>query len=366
MIGSVISSTDATSVFNILRSRHLSLKYGTDSLLEIESGSNDPVSYMLTISVIMLMIGQNISLPVMLFQQIIFGLLCGFITGKIIVKILNEIHIHESYENTVIIFASSMISYALANLIGGNGYLSVYICGIILGNNHIPHKKDMVHFYETLTKMAQVLIFFLLGLLVTPFELPEVIIPAIWIMIFLTLVARPLVIILLLIPFKAPLKQIIVVSWAGLRGVASIVFAIYAVLYQVELPFDLFNLVFCIVLLSLSIQGSLLPYISKKFHMINPHEDIMRTFNDYTQENDISFVKMKIDKNHHFVNQKLKDINYHDLLVILIARDHQIFVPNGESEILENDLLVLAAKKFENRDNIRLDETYIQDLHMRN
>ena len=139
---------------------------------------------MLTISVIMIMTGQNISLPVMIFQQIIFGLLCGFCIGKIIVKILNEVHVNESYENTVIIFASSIITYAFSNLIGGNGYLSVYICGIILGNSYIPHKKDMVHFYETLTKMAQVLIFFLLGLLVTPSELPEVIIPAILIMIF--------------------------------------------------------------------------------------------------------------------------------------------------------------------------------------
>lgn len=363
LIGSVISSTDATSVFNILRSRHLSLKYGTDSLLEIESGSNDPVSYMLTISVIMIMTGQNISLPVMIFQQIIFGLLCGFCIGKIIVKILNEVHVNESYENTVIIFASSIITYAFSNLIGGNGYLSVYICGIILGNSYIPHKKDMVHFYETLTKMAQVLIFFLLGLLVTPSELPEVIIPAILIMIFLTFVARPLSISVLLGMFRSPLRQMAVVSWAGLRGVASIVFAIYAVLYQVNLPFDLFNLVFCIVLFSLSIQGSLLPWISKKCHMINPQVDILRTFNDYQEDNDMCFVKMKIGHHHHFKNLKLKDINADDLLVILIARDHQTLIPNGDTEILEGDLLVLAAKQFENRENIRLDETYIHSSH---
>ena len=363
LIGSVISSTDATSVFNILRSRHLSLKYGTDSLLEIESGSNDPVSYMLTISVMMIMTGQNISLPVMIFQQIIFGLLCGFCIGKIIVKILNEVHVNESYENTVIIFASSIITYAFSNLIGGNGYLSVYICGIILGNSYIPHKKDMVHFYETLTKMAQVLIFFLLGLLVTPSELPEVIIPAILIMIFLTFVARPLSISVLLGMFRSPLRQMTVVSWAGLRGVASIVFAIYAVLYQVDLPFDLFNLVFCIVLFSLSIQGSLLPWISKKCHMINPQVDILRTFNDYQEDNDMCFVKMKIGPKHHFKNLKLKDINADDLLVILIARDHQTLIPNGDTEILEGDLLVLAAKQFENRENIRLDETHIHSSH---
>lgn len=364
LIGSVISSTDATSVFNILRSRHLSLKYGTDSLLEIESGSNDPVSYMLTISVIMLMTGKSVSLPIMIFQQIVFGILCGFCLGKITITILNWIKVNESYEHTVIIFASSIISYALANMIGGNGYLSVYICGIILGNSYIPHKKDMVHFYETLTKMAQVLIFFLLGLLVTPLELPEVIVPAVLIMLFLTFVARPLSIAFLLGIFRSPLKQIFVVSWAGLRGVASIVFAIYAVLYQVDLPFDLFNLVFCIVLFSLSIQGSLLPWISKKCHMINHQVDILRTFNDYQENNDISFVKMKIDKNHQFRNKKLKDINYaHDLLVILIARNRQTIIPNGDTEILEGDLLVLAAKTFENRENIRLDETHIHSSH---
>ena len=364
LIGSVISSTDATSVFNILRSRHLSLKYGTDSLLEIESGSNDPVSYMLTISVIMLMTGQSISLPVMIFQQIAFGLLCGFFIGKMTVSLLNRIHVNESYENTVIIFASSIITYAFSNLLGGNGYLSVYICGIILGNSYIPHKKDMVHFYETVTKIAQVLIFFLLGLLVTPLELPEVILPAILIMIFLTFVARPLSITVLLGLFRSPLKQIFVVSWAGLRGVASIVFAIYAVLYQIDLPFDLFNLVFCIVLFSLSIQGSLLPWISKKCHMIDSQVDILRTFNDYQENNDISFVKMKIGKNHQFKNKALKDINNsHDLLVILICRQQQTIIPNGDTKILEGDLLVLAAKKFENRENIHLDETHIHSSH---
>ena len=197
-----------------------------------------------------------------------------------------------------------------------------------------------------------------------PLELPEVIVPAVLIMLFLTFVARPLSIAFLLGIFRSPLKQIFVVSWAGLRGVASIVFAIYAVLYQVDLPFDLFNLVFCIVLFSLSIQGSLLPWISKKCHMINHQVDILRTFNDYQENNDISFVKMKIDKNHQFRNKKLKDINYaHDLLVILIARNRQTIIPNGDTEILEGDLLVFAAKTFENRENICLDETHIHSSH---
>ena len=364
LIGSVISSTDATSVFNILRSRNLSLKYGTDSLLEIESGSNDPVSYMLTISVIMLMSDQDISLPIMIFQQVVFGIICGLCIGKINVKILNSTKISESYEHTVLIFASTLVSYAFAQYIGGNGYLSVYICGMVIGNSHILYKKYMVHFYEALTKMAQVLVFFLLGLLVTPLELPEVILPAILIMLFLTFVARPLAITILLSVFRSPKQQILVTSFAGLRGVASIVFAIYAMLYHIDLPFNLFNLVFCIVLFSLSFQGTLLPWVANKCHMIDTQLSVHRTFNDYQENSDMSFIKIKIDDNHHWKNIKIKDIgHFNDLLVVLIARNKQIIVPNGDTQILVGDLLVMAAKSFENKDNIQICETHIHASH---
>ncbi len=145
----------------------------------------------------------------------------------------------------------------------------------------MPHKRNMVQFFDVLTGIAQMIIFFLLGLLVTPSGLGEVFLPSAAIMVFLTLIGRPLAVTVLLGSFRSLWGQIGTVSWAGLRGVASIVFAIYAVLRQVPMKYNLFNLVFCIVLLSISIQGTLLPWFSRRLKMIDEKADVRRTFTDY-------------------------------------------------------------------------------------
>ena len=138
LIGSVVASTDAASVFNILRSKKLNLKNNTASLLELESGSNDPVSYMLTMVMIALMGGESISIPLLLFEQIAFGLLCGLLLGKISVWVLNNISIRMEQGETIFVFAVAILAYALAGQLGGNGYLSVYLCGILMGNSYLP------------------------------------------------------------------------------------------------------------------------------------------------------------------------------------------------------------------------------------
>ena len=127
---------------------------------------------------------ESVQIPWMLVQQLGFGVLVGVLTAKGVLFLLHQMDQLSSAERTILLFAASLLSYAFAYALGGNGYLSVYLCGIMMGNSYVPDKKDMVHFYETLTKMAQVLIFFLLGLLVTPLELPEVIVPAVLIMLF--------------------------------------------------------------------------------------------------------------------------------------------------------------------------------------
>ena len=218
LIGSVISSTDAASVFNILRTNKLALKYHTDSLLEVESGSNDPMSYMLTTVTLSLMAGEQISIPQMLFQQISLGVLCGLLVGKVTIWLLRQSFLDSQQNRTVLLFAVMLLAYALPAVLGGNGYLSVYLCGIFLGNAKLSQKRYLVHFFDVLTDVSQVILFFLLGLLVTPTELPEVLLPAVFLMLFLTLIARPVVVTALLLPFRACWGQIGIVSWAGLRG----------------------------------------------------------------------------------------------------------------------------------------------------
>lgn len=361
LIGSVISSTDAASVFNILRSQKLALKYNTDSLLEIESGSNDPMSYMLTTVSIALLGGHSVSIPLLLAQQLIIGSLCGILMGWLSVKLLHQKLLPSQQSHTVFLLAVMILAFAIPSVLNGNGYLSVYLCGIWIGNSNLSQKKYLVHFFDVLTHVAQVMIFFLLGLLVTPVNLPSVILPALILMLFLTLVARPAVSALILAPFRSKLRQIALVSWSGLRGAASIVFAIAVVLSGVQTTYNLYNLVFCMVLLSISIQGTLLPAVAKKLAMIDPVADVLHTFTDYQEDSDIHFIKLHIDAHHSWHGKTLSQLQFpSDLLVAMIVRQNEPVIPTGKTQLEAGDLLVLAARSFEDREHLTLREVVIE------
>lgn len=378
LIGSVISSTDAASVFNILRSRRLNLKYRTSSLLEMESGSNDPASYMLTVVFTALLAAKygvegasqmgGADIALMLFAQIGFGAAFGVAFGFIGILILKKVSFNMGQGGTLFVVAVSLVTYSLPTVLpglwSGNGYLAVYICGIMLGNARIPQKRDCVRFFDALTGVAQMMIFFLLGLLATPEWLvrPEVLLPALLIFLVMTVIARPVAVTALLAPFGAKPNQIGIVSWAGLRGVASIVFAIYAVsaLGESNLPYDLFSIVFCIVIVSILLQGSLLPVLSAKMHMLGDNENVLRTFTDYQDESDVSFVKIVVGENHPWAGRKLKQcVMPREFLIVLIVRGEETFVPNGDTVVSPGDLLVTAAPEFENRDSFGMFEEYV-------
>lgn len=364
LIGSVISSTDAASVFSILRSRKLNLKNHTASMLEMESGSNDPMSYMLTLLFISLLGGEGISVPLLLLKQILIGGLFGLALGKIVVFVLNRCNFYIAQGNTIFLFAAALLAYALPSALDGNGYLSAYLCGILMGNSYLPRKRDLVLMFDVLTGVAQMIIFFLLGLLVTPSELGAVFLPSLLIMVFLTFIARPVTVTAVLAPFGAPKEQIGLVSWSGLRGAASIVFAIQAMLHGASHEFNLFNLVFCIVLLSISFQGSLLAPLAHKLNMIDNKADVRKTFNDYQEESDVTFAKISIGENHPWANLPLREAPMPpELLVVLILRNGSSLVPNGSTVLLPGDLLVIAGQEFEDRDNMTLYEVSIDKTH---
>lgn len=393
LIGSVICSTDAASVFNILRSRRLNLKYGTSSMLEMESGSNDPMSYMLTVVFTAVIAAQyGISgnsmsageIVGMLFSQVGFGALFGVGFGFAGVYLMRKFSGDGGQRGAIFIFALALITYALPTLLGeitgvawlaGNGYLGVYICGIMLGNARIPQKRDCVRFFDALTGVAQMIIFFLLGFLATPEWLihPQVLVPAVLIFLFLTIVARPVAVAGLLAPFRAKWNQIGVVSWAGLRGVASIVFAIYAISLlpaaegasaESMLPYELFSIVFVIVIISILVQGTLLPLMSKKLNMLGDTDDVLRTFNDYTEESDVSFVKVVVGENHPWAGKKLRQcVMPREFLVVLLLRGEEVIVPNGNTLVNAGDVLVTAAPEFENREDFGMFEEFIGKNH---
>ena len=363
LIGSVISSTDAASVFSILSSRRLNLKNNTASMLEVESGSNDPCSYMLTVIILTIMSGElsGSSLVVMIFSQIIFGILVGVVVALAAAFILKKVNFATDGFDTIFVFSMALVSYAGASMINGNGYLAAYIAGIILGNTPLHHKKSLVHFFDGITGLMQMLIFFLLGLLAYPSQLPKILPIALAIAVFLTFVARPASVFAILMPFRCPVKQQLLVSWAGLRGAASIVFAIMATVSPAYTKNDLFHIVIFIVLFSISIQGTLLGLVAKKLDMIDENGNVMKTFSDYSDEMPVEFVKISIKAGHPWENRRIKDLtSLPDLLLVLILRGEERIIPNGNTVVLAGDKIVLSALSPEENLGICLTEIPIE------
>lgn len=364
LVGAVLSSTDAASVFSILRSKKLSLKYGTSSLLEMESGSNDPFSYMLTIFILTLMQGEQSagSILYLIFAQLVYGIGLAVLISVFAVLFLKYFHFSSSGFDTVFVFAVAVIAYALPAAVGGNGYLSAYIVGIILGNRRIENKKSLVHFFDGVTNLMQMLIFFLLGLLAFPSQLPKVLLPSVLIALFLTFAARPIAVFGILTPFKAKLNQQALVSWAGLRGAASIVFAIFATVSEAYMKNDLFHIVFCVVLLSIGFQGWLLPFFAKKWNMIDSKHNVLKTFNDYSEENEIQFISLQVDAEHPWLNQPVKNISLPpQTLLVMILRAGNYVIPNGDTVLQLDDTLVVSAAGYRDDTHIHLSEIQIDD-----
>lgn len=352
LIGAVISSTDAASVFSILRSKRLNLKYNTASLLEVESGSNDPCSYMMTVIILTLMSGKTSPTEIiyMIFAQIVFGAAVGVGVALAAYFMLNRMNLSKNGVESILVFSMALASYSASSLIGGNGYLSVYITGIILGNMEIPNKQSLVHFFDGITGLMQILIFFLLGLVSFPSQMVSVILPALAIALFLTFVARPLSVLAILTPFKCPINQQLLVSWSGLRGAASIVFAIMAVVSPAYIKNDVFHVVFFIVLFSISIQGTLIPFVAKRLHMIDNKNDVMKTFNDYTKEVPVQFIKLPINEKHPWANKKVSNIRFlPNTILALIIRDDKQIVPRGDTILLAGDIAVLSGPSMEKK-----------------
>ena len=344
-IGSIIGSTDAASVFSILRSRKLNLRYNTASMLELESGSNDPIAYMLTILFIqMLQNGEDTSNPVlMVLSQLGFGVLVGIVSAALAIWILHRILTEADGFDTIFVFGVAVLSYAGAGLIGGNGYLSAYITGIIMGNSRIRDKKNLVHFFDGTTSLMQMVIFFLLGLLSSPSKLPGVALPAILIFLFMTLVSRPIAVLAILAPFKSKINQMALVSFAGLRGAASIVFAIMAV-QGADLDENLFHITFFIVLLSILLQGAFLPKAAKALDMIDNQGDVMKTFTDYTEEVPVQFIQFTIPGGHSWAGRTLMDIETPpETIIVSVQNETGTIVPNGQTVLNEGDKVVLSA-----------------------
>lgn len=365
LIGAVLSSTDAASVFSILRQKKLNLKDGTASLLEVESGSNDPMSYMLTIIGIG-MIGASDAgnHVVLIILQIFLGVSVGVLFAFIAIWLLTKTSLISEGLDTIFMIAIVLICYSISGILGGNQFLSVYLMGIIIGNSKIKNKTTMIPFFDGVTSLSQILIFFLLGLLAFPHEMPEIFLTALAIAIFLTVIARPIAVFGILLPFRCSVRQCVLVSWAGLRGAASSVFAIMVVASGAGLAYDLFHIVFMVSLFSVSIQGTFLPAVAKKLNMVDESNDVCKTFNDYQEESAITLMRMYIPKGHNWENKCIREVNMPTgSLAIMIKRNEETIITKGDTQILAGDSIILSVPAYEPSDNDQLMEIHIDKSH---
>ncbi|HJD21094.1 MAG TPA: potassium/proton antiporter [Candidatus Gemmiger faecigallinarum] len=363
LCGAVLGSTDAASVFSILRARKLALKENTDSMLEVESGSNDPFAYMLT-AVLLTAMESGITPGAvigLLAAQLGFGLAFGFGVGLAALWLFKRLKFGSSGFDTLFVVAVALLSYAAPAMLGGNGFLSVYITGILLGNGDIRNKQTLVPFFDGVTSMMQMVLFFLLGLLSFPSQMPAVILPAAAIALFMTLVGRPAAVFLLLAPFGGSIRQRLLVSFAGLRGAASIVFAVMTVISPVATDNDLFHIVFLIVLFSISLQGSLLPFAARKLRMIDESGNVMKTFTDYVDEAPVQFIQFAIPEGHAWCGQAVRQLTLPPgAILISLQRGETQLVPNGSTVLQAGDHLILCALENEGTPGISLTEKVLE------
>lgn len=345
LIGSIVGSTDYASVSNILRSRNLNLRYNTAPLLELESGSNDPSAYTMTMVFLSILLGDNISIPLMIVKQLVFGIGLGFFMSHIMMKLIRKMSFDSDGLFIIFMVAASLLTFSATAAIGGNGYLAVYIFGIVIGNKQFKGKRDSVFFFDGFSNLMQIGLFFILGLLSQPSRFIATLPMAAAIMIFMTIIARPLSVFGLMLPFKLKTNQLLVISMAGLRGAAAIAFAIMAVNAGAGRVTDIYHVVFGICVLSSLVQGSLMAPFSTKTDMLDPNDTVLKTFNDYQDKSELGFIQTPISSHSRWVGKQVKELNLaFNVIVAKIDRDGKTIVPRGDTVIEEGDIIVLGGE----------------------
>lgn len=352
LMGAIVSSTDAAAVFSILRSKNTGLKGNLRPLLELESGSNDPMAYILTIGITAFLVNPEtsyISLVGMFFQQMILGALAGVVFGKMMIWVLNKINLDYEGLYPVLILALILLIYSFTTFINGNGFLAVYLAAIILGNKNFIHKKSIMRFYDGQAWLMQIIMFLTLGLLVYPKQIVPFAGIGIIIAMFLIFVARPIAVFLSLLPFKINTRQKLFISWVGLRGAVPIVFATYPLIQGVEKSGLIFNIVFFIVITSVILQGTTIQLVAKWLYQFKPLKFKKR----YPLELELSdhfkneLFEIKINDDSNAIGRQIFELNFpKSALIVLVSRNDAYITPNGTTTILTGDkLLVMSDNK---------------------
>ncbi len=349
LLGAIVSSTDAAAVFSILRAKSLALKTRLRPTLELESGSNDPMAYVLTIAFLGLVV--NPSLPVysvipLFIKQMLLGGVAGILLGYVSKFLINKIKLDFEGLYPVLVISLMFFTFSATDSIGGNGFLAVYLCAVFLGNQDLIHKKAIIKMFDGLAWLMQIVLFLTLGLLVFPSEILPVLGLGIMTSLFLILVARPISVFISLLPFKMKFRRRAYISWVGLRGAVPIVFATYPLIAGIEKANMIFNIVFFVSVTSIIIQGTSLSWIAKLLHVSLPEKAKPKKPLDIFLSEDAkaALEEILIPADSSIVGKKIVELNFPTMAIIAMVKRGDTFItPSGSTLLQANDLLMVLS-----------------------
>ena len=358
LLAAVMSSTDSASVFSILKNSKMRLKQNLKPMLELESGSNDPMAYVMTIVLIQVakllyepassISGINYSHLILsslqtLFLQMTIGSLAGVAIGFAAVWTLKRVKLNSAPLYSILLLAVSLFAFSMTQMIQGNGYLAVYIAGLIIGNKPMNNRKEILSFMDGMTWIMQIGMFLSLGLLVNPHEMLHVAPIALLIGLFLIFIGRPLTVFLCLLPFrKISFRAKLFTSWVGLKGAVPIIFATYPIVEGIPGSEQIFNIVFFITLLSLIFQGMSIPRVAKLLHLNLPMEKVPETFGIEIPEEAGKLQDYTLTDDDLEGGNTLKEIQFpQGARVVIIRRDDKFIIPDGSVELQSGDQLLI-------------------------
>jgi len=365
LLGAIVSSTDAAAVFSVLRSKNVSLKGNLKPMLELESGSNDPMAVFLTIGTLQLLTNAEttvVDIVMLFFYQMIIGAAFGYGFAKAMTLILNRLRF--SYEGIYPVFALAFVGfvYSATTIVNGSGFLAVYLAGLFVGNSDFVQKKSLLRFFDGLSWLGQIAMFLTLGLLVFPSHMIPIIPSGIIISLVLIVIARPIGVFSSLMFSSYSLKEKIFLSWVGLRGAVPVILATFPLLAGIEGAVLYFNIVFFIVFSSAIIQGWSLSVVARWLNLIAPPEKNSHYPIEFAgnENSETQLVDLIVPYDAEIAGKSIVELGLpHDSLVVLIGRNDEFVVPSGGTRIEAGDTLLVLI----NKQNLSLIRSIISKIH---
>ena len=349
LIGAIVSSTDAAAVFGVLRSRGVALRGSLRPLLELESGSNDPMAVFLTVALLDVLTEpatDPVRLVGLFVAQMAIGALVGAVAGRGAVWVLNRIHLDHEGLYPVLSIALVGCVFAATTLIQGSGFLAVYVAGIVMARQRFIHKNSLTRFHDGVAWLAQIGMFVVLGLLVFPSELPEVALRGLVVAGALILVARPVAVFLTLAPFRVPWRERALISWVGLRGAGPIILATFPLVRRVPDANLVFDAVFFIVLTSVAIQGTTIPLAARWLHVAAPVERhaVWPIRPRSIQPPGATLQELVVGADSSVVDRPIVELGLPaGTIVVLIEHEDEFVVPTGATALQGGDRLLVLG-----------------------